>query len=1656
MDKYLMRLKQRALFSSLLALFGVVALSPSAIAEDIEVYLQQPVDKVNLMFLLDTSNTMNKCSNTQKITCGITNNPTRLRVMKEALKGVVDELATQYPDVHIGFGGLTGSESAAVLPNSRMLSENEVASKDQVGDGKYIVERIGGGFNDVVLNGGGVGGYVLYPLRKVAAKLSDESETPKPIENRKVGAKEDGDGKGSGDSFAHQNENGDIVRATSDNRVLIPSADPNGAAGFIFKNLDIPNGAIITEAKINYELTSGKKREPELFPSWTKLDLVAKYYSAEDIPNFKYSQSETEVDEDAVNVLLNNPNLLVNDSVDLSLKLRRWGTDLTLYSDQELDVRDLFKKLVNTDGWCGGDDVLISLQHKTKNNKRYLRTKRGARPALYVSWKIDKNYERACGVLTKRIASSGDNAYENSSGVFANPTNKNVVLSTAANKNVIAYRFRGLGLTDADVISRATLRVPIKNVYDNKNNNALKEDVSYTFQARVSKTPLDFEKHTDEKKSLWESGERLKDAQGNELLITATPQGTPITGRPVRKSFEKTEENNAGIGWLELDVTPFAKHALACGETDDDGAEMLACDSSDFTIMLGAINGVMNKDLEVNVLLSDAMKAEEDDFSAASAAELLLRVNTDMSNFEPVESEKMKHVLDRLTTTGRSKKRLDLAYLELGRYMMDGKAYFGMGKHSNLWRVIAGSNGQGVTSKSKGLGPIQLRSWSHRGAMKNDFAAPTYKSWPLGLLTYTKHYDLNNRYNSSTVTNNRVEAAKEGGLESCDKNAIIIVTDGEMDTPLFKTKTSELFTHDPFYIGKPRPSTGTGEIDEDDDDDDNFVEDNNNTAALEACGAGLGQRLLQRISGPFGQAKDKAPYQCMAALATHLNDKKANNKQNAVQTHVVAFQLVDKDRRGLLPWVGRLLDSIFDESGKNLAAMEVVSNAGGGKTVYATDQETLKEGILNIINSIMFDNASMAAPGIAVDKSTSLEHLNELYYGLFKPQNMPVWGGNLKRYGLDNLENNGSYEVEIVGEDGEVATNAETGLFLDDAVSFWSSKDEQNKFIPDGNEMLQGGALEKLLTGETSANRKLFYSTDSVENGQKPSANDDAKYARTAQAAAALKLLTKDSTDGDNSELYTLLGLKDERDRAPAVEWLLHTWGDHLHSEPKMITYPGNKRVIYASDNNGLLHAIDSSDGTELFAFSPAHELKKTEDRILAEYNAPPLHDFYNNPVDPDKGPQPLGELRDKGNGQNYYGLDSTWTFWQQGSPTQNSTTTVYGYAGQRRGGKNYYALDLTNPEEPKLLWSISKGGEFHKLGQTWSEPQLAKIRGTNGDIPVLVFAGGYDRKHDKIGYAATADEEGSDIYIVNAYTGALIWSASKNRKDGDAHINYSIPATPAVVDVTGDGYFDYIYVADITGQLFRVDMDSSGASQNPVAGVRKVADLSGGNRKFYATPSIALGHTPSGDSSLQVVLGSGYRAHPLSENESDYVYGLFDTAALKKSVGEVIKPNDLYSTLGAEDPIAGNHKGWQLELENGVGEKYLSESAIVSGTVLFTTYTTQQADTGDRCNVVIGKSRLYAVDLLSGGVPEDNPLNLPDGEIYKDLSVLGIPPKPQILVNKYEGGGNDAEGACNRSLVAVVGTDAFDITKNDLCGLKRSGWFESSEEKAKKLVPDN
>src|SRR5207253_5290283 len=44
---------------------------------------------------------------------------------------------------------------------------------------------------------------------------------------------------------------------------------------------------------------------------------------------------------------------------------------------------------------------------------------------------------------------------------------------------------------------------------------------------------------------------------------------------------------------------------------------------------------------------------------------------------------------------------------------------------------------------------------------------------------------------------------------------------------------------------------------------------------------------------------------------------------------------------------------------------------------------------------------------------------------------------------------------------------------------------------------------------------------------------------------------------------------------------------------------------------------------------------------------------------------------------------------------------------GLRRGGKTYHALDITDTANPTYLWSFTDT----KLGETWSEPAIGKVK---------------------------------------------------------------------------------------------------------------------------------------------------------------------------------------------------------------------------------------------------------------------------------------------------------------------------------------------------------
>lgn len=459
---------------------------------------------------------------------------------------------------------------------------------------------------------------------------------------------------------------------------------------------------------------------------------------------------------------------------------------------------------------------------------------------------------------------------------------------------------------------------------------------------------------------------------------------------------------------------------------------------------------------------------------------------------------------------------------------------------------------------------------------------------------------------------------------------------------------------------------------------------------------------------------------------------------------------------------------------------------------------------------------------------------------------------------------------------------------------------------------------------------------------------------------------------------------------------------DPLHSRPHLQVYGGTEdspdTTVFFGDNQGFLHAVDGETGELNFSFMPEELLSNQAtymDNLVSDYDRP-------------------------------YGMDGSVTAWFQDKDQDlvvDDDDSVYIYSGMRRGGRNYYALDVSDPDSPSILWIIRGGeGDFTELGQSWSDPVKHKVRLGTDVRDVLFLSGGYDPDQDDVGIR-TEDDMGRALYMVDATTGGLLWWAGPEDSGADLELsdmNYSIPATPAVIDVNGDSLADQLYVGDMGGQVWRVDFNQGeNASGFATAGV--IAELAGddtsSNRRFYHTPDIS-GTLKNGQRYLNLAIGSGYQAHPLDKAIDDRFYkltissistpvdadGNVEYTALTESdlmdvTENLIQQGSEDEQEAAESALA-EAQGWYIRFTRD-GEKVLSMSTTLSGDVYFTTF--EPSGALDPCVPAAGQSRLYHVSLRDGSavvnydqVGTDDALT--ESDRYVDLKTTGLPPSPQAI----------------------------------------------------------
>lgn len=763
---------------------------------------------------------------------------------------------------------------------------------------------------------------------------------------------------------------------------------------------------------------------------------------------------------------------------------------------------------------------------------------------------------------------------------------------------------------------------------------------------------------------------------------------------------------------------------------------------------------------------------------------------------------------------------------------------------------------------------------------------------------------------------------------------------------------------------------------------------------------------------------------CMKNTATHLKTTGFTHGSPALQSYVSTYTI------GFGPDVANENSAAY----KGLAA---VAAAGGGDSFFASDVDALVANFETIFARLTDTNGTMASPGVAVNQLNRTQHLDQLYYGVFKPQTTKRWPGNLKRYRLDANATGGPAVVDV---EGRPAISAATKYFDANAKSWWGTE-------TDGNEAAKGGAAARQL--QTSLPLKVY--------------TDTAGTIGLLNSAAPPTGMTAD-------DVKWIQGYDVDNDNGQGATGPRQSMGAPMHAQPTMLAVnTWGYYQVFVGTNDGLLHSIDNLTGTHYWAWLPS--------------------DLQAN-VSPLRSNGALGN-----GGLPIYGLDGSWSLVDLAD--EASKRLLIG--GMRQGGSNYYALKVDkNPAvAPQLAWTIrpTAGTAFENLGRTWSQPQHTIVRIGGVATPVMVFGGGLDFAKYEAGHAVqagTGGDLGNAVYMVNAKTGALLWWASSAASTTSSSTNvpalkYSVPGGVRIIDKNGDGYADHLYFGDVGGQVFRVDMDNTSAAPKLVKRVNLLAQLGNAettgkanDRRFYETPAVEYAIDTVGKLYAAVAIGSGDRTFPKSNRTTeerfyvirDYDAARFDILANSDSANpsagymdadgrgyngtndlvtrttplKTTNLANLTTTFGATATSnAAAAKGWWLSMPS-TGEKVLSAPFIFSqrlsdGTleyqVNFNSFAPDSV-AASGCSPVSGSTSAWSV-LLANAASVSNPNSTNASDRYTEGVASGITGSGVPMVVDRDG---DGQGD---TLIELIGTGARDRgeTPAGLGKIQRTRWYD-------------
>jgi type IV pilus assembly protein PilY1 len=336
------------------------------------------------------------------------------------------------------------------------------------------------------------------------------------------------------------------------------------------------------------------------------------------------------------------------------------------------------------------------------------------------------------------------------------------------------------------------------------------------------------------------------------------------------------------------------------------------------------------------------------------------------------------------------------------------------------------------------------------------------------------------------------------------------------------------------------------------------------------------------------------------------------------------------------------------------------------------------------------------------------------------------------------------------------------------------------------------------------------------------------------------------------------------------VKQPLYTYAD-THFADYATAQASRNGMVYAAANDGMLHAFNAGGatvtagdgaGVEAWAYIPSWVLPNLY--LLADKNYATQHHYFvdGSPVSGDICPNaPASSC-----------AASQWK------------TILVG--GLNLGGRGYYALDVTDPVNPKALWEFTDTN----MGYTFGNPQITKL--ADGTWAVLVTSG-YNNVPNTDG--AGGDGVGR-LYVLNANTGALIRSISTGvgsvgTPSGLARI------TARVLDMSTDNSAVAVYGGDMLGNLWRFDINNNVGATSPAYDAQLLAtvkDASGNVQPITTKPEIGV---ISNQLIIYAGTGSYLGTSDLSSTQVQTMYAVKDTLSTTTTPSTAIYNNPRAAT---------------------------------------------------------------------------------------------------------------------------------------------------------------